>query len=119
MDCFTVDVALKMAELRPPFQLCTIWPHPHTGLQVRYIGVSNETSWGVCEFAWLAKSMNLPKIQTIQNSYSLLVSGGLSLHQKEVCLQAGMRAPDHADFLLAAGKKGCCVCMQRGSRDGR
>lgn len=33
---------------------------------MRYIGVSNETSYGVCEFAWAAKTAGLPKIQTIQ-----------------------------------------------------
>ena len=41
--------------------------------QVRYIGVSNETSFGVMEFVQLAKTMGLPEIVSIQNSYSLLV----------------------------------------------
>lgn len=41
--------------------------------QVRYVGVSNETSYGVSEFIRLANSAGLPKIQTIQNPYSLLV----------------------------------------------
>jgi hypothetical protein len=35
--------------------------------QVRYIGVSNETSYGVCEFVHAAKTAGLPRIQTIQN----------------------------------------------------
>lgn len=35
--------------------------------QVRYIGVSNETSYGVSEFIHAAKSAGLPRIQTIQN----------------------------------------------------
>lgn len=91
---------------------CFCCPPPLAPAQVRYIGVSNETSWGVCEFAWLAKSMNLPKIQTIQNSYSLLVSKGLPSHQAQVCLQAGMGAPDHPGFILAPGKKTCLVSMQ-------
>ena len=42
-------------------------------LQVRYIGVSNETSYGVMEFVHAAKVEGLPKIVSIQNSYSLLV----------------------------------------------
>lgn len=50
----------------PPFLL----PSP---TQVRYIGVSNETSYGVTEFCHLAKTAGLPKIHTIQNVYSLLV----------------------------------------------
>ena len=42
-------------------------------LQVHYIGVSNETSYGVMRFAQLAEQLGLPKIVSIQNSYSLLV----------------------------------------------
>lgn len=42
-------------------------------MQVRYIGVSNETSYGVMEFVHAAKVEGLPKIVSIQNSYSLLV----------------------------------------------
>lgn len=40
--------------------------------QVRYLGVSNETSYGVMEFVHAAKVEGLPKIISIQNSYSLL-----------------------------------------------
>ncbi|XVE81855.1 hypothetical protein DITRI_Ditri15bG0099600 [Diplodiscus trichospermus] len=41
--------------------------------KVRYIGVSNETSYGVMEFVHAARVEGLPKIVSIQNSYSLLV----------------------------------------------
>ena len=41
-------------------------------MQVRHIGVSNETSWGVTKFCQLAEQLGLPKIVSIQNSYSLL-----------------------------------------------
>ncbi|ONI26688.1 hypothetical protein PRUPE_1G039700 [Prunus persica] len=41
--------------------------------KVRYIGVSIETSYGVMEFVHAAKVEGLPKIVSIQNSYSLLV----------------------------------------------
>ncbi len=40
---------------------------------MRYVGVSNETSWGVMEFCHAAKQLGLPKIVSIQNSYSLMV----------------------------------------------
>lgn len=53
--------------------------------KVRYIGVSNETSYGVSEFCHLAKTMGLPKIQSIQNSYSLLVRGGYETDLAETC----------------------------------
>lgn len=42
-------------------------------IQVRYIGVSNETSYGVMEFVRVAKLEALPKIVSIQDNYSLLV----------------------------------------------
>lgn len=42
--------------------------------QVRYIGVSNETSYGVMKFVQTAEAYGLPKIVSIQNSYSLLVT---------------------------------------------
>lgn len=42
-------------------------------VQVRHIGVSNESSWGVCQWGNAAEKYGLPKIVSIQNSYSLLV----------------------------------------------
>ncbi|TYH86235.1 hypothetical protein ES332_D01G027500v1 [Gossypium tomentosum] len=41
--------------------------------KVRYIGVSNETSYGVMEFVHAGRVEGLSKIVSIQNSYSLLV----------------------------------------------
>jgi len=40
--------------------------------KIRYVGVSNETPWGVHEYIRLSETKSLPKIQTIQNPYSLL-----------------------------------------------
>ena len=40
--------------------------------KVRYIGLSNETPWGVAEFQRCAKDMSLPHIVSIQNAYSLM-----------------------------------------------
>ena len=40
--------------------------------KIRHLGVSNETSWGICEFSHIAKQLGLPKIVSIQNAYSLL-----------------------------------------------
>uniref|UniRef100_A0A803KSY2 NADP-dependent oxidoreductase domain-containing protein n=1 Tax=Chenopodium quinoa TaxID=63459 RepID=A0A803KSY2_CHEQI len=40
--------------------------------KVRYIGVSNESSYGVMEFVHAAKVGGLPKIVSIQNCYNLL-----------------------------------------------
>jgi aryl-alcohol dehydrogenase-like predicted oxidoreductase len=52
--------------------------------KIRYIGVSNETPYGVCSFASLAKNAPdlYPKLVSIQNSFSLVVrkdyEGGLA-----------------------------------------
>lgn len=40
--------------------------------KVRYIGLSNEHPWGVMEFLRLANEHGLPRVASIQNSYSLL-----------------------------------------------
>ncbi len=39
--------------------------------KIRYLGLSNETPWGVCEFSHAAKELNLPKVVSIQNAFSL------------------------------------------------
>lgn len=39
--------------------------------KIRYIGVSNESAWGVSEFIYLAQTMGLPRIVSIQNCYHL------------------------------------------------
>lgn len=40
--------------------------------KIRYIGVSNETAWGVSQYLRLAEKHELPRIITIQNPYNLL-----------------------------------------------
>jgi aryl-alcohol dehydrogenase-like predicted oxidoreductase len=40
--------------------------------KIRFCGVSNETPWGVSEFARIADKFSLPRIATIQNVYNLL-----------------------------------------------
>ncbi|OEL30182.1 Protein tas [Dichanthelium oligosanthes] len=52
---------------------------------VRYIGVSNETSYGVMEFVHAARAQGLPKIVSIQNSYSLIVRCRFEVDLVEVC----------------------------------
>lgn len=41
--------------------------------KVRHIGVSNETAWGVNEYLRLSREKGLPRIQSIQNPYSLIM----------------------------------------------
>ena len=40
--------------------------------KIRYIGLSNETPWGVMEFLRFAKDRQLPRVVSIQNPYNLL-----------------------------------------------
>lgn len=40
--------------------------------KIRHYGLSNETAWGVCEFARAAKALGVPGPVTLQNSYSLV-----------------------------------------------
>lgn len=64
--------------------------------KVRYIGVSNETSYGVMQFVQLARTLGLPKIVSIQNSYSLLVRCHFEVDLVEGC------APQHCNVGLLA-----------------
>jgi aryl-alcohol dehydrogenase-like predicted oxidoreductase len=61
--------------------------------KVRYIGVSNETPWGVHEFVRVAEQYDLPRIATVQNPYALVsraVDNGLdeTMHRLGVALLA-------------------------------
>lgn len=40
--------------------------------KIRYIGVSNETPWGIHEFLKVSEMLGLPRVMSIQNPYSLL-----------------------------------------------
>jgi len=73
--------------------------------KVRYIGLSNETPWGVSEFVRLAEQQGLPKIVSVQNAYHLLnrtFEAGLA----EVCHHAhvGLLAYSPLAFGWLSGK---------------
>jgi len=40
--------------------------------KIRYVGLSNETPWGVLNYLQLSKDKKLPRMMSIQNPYSLL-----------------------------------------------
>jgi aryl-alcohol dehydrogenase-like predicted oxidoreductase len=57
--------------------------------KVRYIGLSNETPWGVSEFVRCAEQLGLPRIVSVQNAYHLMnrtFESGLA----EVCHHANI-----------------------------
>lgn len=40
--------------------------------KIKYIGLSNNSAWGTMKYLHLSETQNLPRIQSIQNEYSLL-----------------------------------------------
>lgn len=40
--------------------------------KIRYYGLSNETSWGIARFCWVADQHGLPRPASVQNVYSLV-----------------------------------------------
>jgi aryl-alcohol dehydrogenase-like predicted oxidoreductase len=61
--------------------------------KIRYIGLSNETPWGVSEFVRIAEQHGLPKVVSVQNPYALnsrAVDNGLdeTLHREGLALLA-------------------------------
>jgi len=57
----------------------------HKEGRVRHFGVSNETSFGVMSFIQAAEQHGLPRIVSIQNSYSLLVRTAYETDLAETC----------------------------------
>ena len=73
--------------------------------KIRYLGVSNETAWGICEFCHVAKQLNLPKIVSIQNAFSLF-NRTFHLNLAEVCRfnNIGLLAYNPLAFGFLTGK---------------
>ena len=73
--------------------------------KVRYIGLSNETPWGVMKFLSVAERLNFPKIVSIQNPYSLLNRsyevGLAEISMREKC---GLLAYSPLAFGMLTGK---------------
>ena len=57
--------------------------------KIRWWGLSNETSWGVCEFRRVARALGVEGPVTVQNSHSL-VSRGVDGDLAEVLFREGM-----------------------------
>ena len=62
----------KEAALTPIKEtLCALKKQVEAG-KIRYVGLSNETPWGIMQFLTLAKEYDLPVIVSVQNPYNLL-----------------------------------------------
>lgn len=73
--------------------------------KVRYIGISNETPWGLSEYLRLHREKSLPRVEVIQNPYSLLNrSFEVGLAEFAHREQTGMLAYSPLAFGVLSGK---------------
>ena len=73
--------------------------------KIRYIGLSNETPWGVAKFLELSKTNNLPRIVSVQNPYSLLNrSFEIGLSEIAIRENCGLLAYSPLAFGVLSGK---------------
>ncbi|GAB4366583.1 MAG: NADP(H)-dependent aldo-keto reductase [Elainellaceae cyanobacterium] len=72
--------------------------------KIRYIGLSNETPWGVCAFSQAAQ-LGLPKVVSIQNAYNL-INRVFDSALAEACYRerVGLLAYSPLGFGLLSGK---------------
>lgn len=73
--------------------------------KIRYLGLSNETPWGMVQFCRIAEQLNLPKPIAVQNAYNLL-NRIFDWYPAEVCYreQMGMLAYSPLAFGCLSGK---------------
>jgi len=73
--------------------------------KARYIGLSNETPWGVHEYLRLASEKGLPRIVSIQNQYSLLNrTYEIGLSEMTMREEVGLLAYSPLSFGVLTGK---------------
>jgi len=73
--------------------------------KIRTIGLSNETPWGIMEFIRLSKQLDLPRVVSVQNPYSLLNrSYEVGLAEVSIRENAGLLAYSPLGFGVLSGK---------------
>lgn len=73
--------------------------------KVRYIGLSNETPWGVSEFIHVSETSNWPRVVSVQNPYSLLNrTFEVGLAEIAIREQVGLLAYSPLGFGVLSGK---------------
>ncbi|MGD2160452.1 MAG: NADP(H)-dependent aldo-keto reductase [Gammaproteobacteria bacterium] len=73
--------------------------------KIRYVGLSNETPWGVMQFLHYAEQAGLPRIVSVQNPYSLLNrSYEIGLAEISWREQVGLLAYSPLGFGVLSGK---------------
>ena len=73
--------------------------------KIRYVGLSNETPWGVMKFIEAAERLGLPRVVSIQNPYSLLNrSFEVGLAEIAIRERVGLLAYSPLGFGVLSGK---------------
>ncbi len=73
--------------------------------KIRYVGLSNETAWGLSKFLEISKLKNLPKMMSVQNPYNLLNrSYEVGLAEISVREKSGLLAYSPLAFGYLTGK---------------
>ena len=73
--------------------------------KIRYVGLSNETAWGLAKCLELSKLKNLPKMMSVQNPYNLLNrTYEVGLAEISVREQSGLLAYSPLAFGYLTGK---------------
>jgi aryl-alcohol dehydrogenase-like predicted oxidoreductase len=73
--------------------------------KIRQVGISNETPWGLAHYLHLSKMYGLPKMQSIQNPYSLLNrTFEVGLAEMAIREKTGLLAYSPLGFGVLSGK---------------
>jgi len=73
--------------------------------KIRFIGLSNETAWGLTKFLELSKNSKLPRMQSVQNPYNLLNrTYEIGLAEVSIREKAGLLAYSPLAIGLLSGK---------------
>ena len=73
--------------------------------KIRYIGLSNESSWGLSKFLEVSKLYNLPKVMSVQNPYNLLNrTYEVGLAETSIREKSGLLAYSPMAFGVLSGK---------------
>ncbi len=73
--------------------------------KIRFIGLSNETAWGLTKFLELSRNSKLPRMQSVQNPYNLLNrTYEIGLAEVSVREKAGLLAYSPLAIGLLSGK---------------
>tara|TARA_Y100000590_G_scaffold344921_1_gene394443 strand:- start:722 stop:1762 length:1041 start_codon:yes stop_codon:yes gene_type:complete len=73
--------------------------------KIRYIGLSNETAWGLSKFLEISKIFKLPKMMSVQNPYNLLNrTYEIGLAEISIREESGLLAYSPLAFGFLSGK---------------